>query len=145
MRVLRFVSCWAVMILRQSRIGRTKLSPSARQLQAGTSWTFLETRRALVNREIAFILIGGTGRVRRTITIVWLTGLRFFSTFSDKGSPRAQRIEALKFLVHFVGDLHQPVHAREDARGGNDIHVVEFGRRNVDRGRAICILRGTLD
>jgi len=51
----------------------------------------------------------------------------FQHILTDKGSPRAQRIEALKFLVHFVGDLHQPVHAREDARGGNDIHVVEFG------------------
>ena len=31
------------------------------------------------------------------------------------------------FLVHFVGDVHQPLHAIGEARGGNDIHMVEFG------------------
>jgi hypothetical protein len=33
------------------------------------------------------------------------------------------RQEALKFAVHFVGDLHQPLHTVEDARGGNGIAV----------------------
>ncbi len=40
---------------------------------------------------------------------------------------RADRAIALKFLVHFVGDLHQPFHALSVARGGNDIPVVAFG------------------
>lgn len=36
-------------------------------------------------------------------------------------STPTQRLEALKFLVHFVGDLHQPLHCADDAdRGGND-------------------------
>jgi len=26
----------------------------------------------------------------------------------DKKAPREQRAEALKFVVHFVGDIHQP-------------------------------------
>ncbi|RWI57039.1 MAG: hypothetical protein EOR16_15675 [Mesorhizobium sp.] len=34
-----------------------------------------------------------------------------------------QRQRALKFLVHLIGDLHQPLHAIEDERGGNDIDV----------------------
>ena len=35
---------------------------------------------------------------------------------------------ALRFLVHLVGDLHQPLHAgHEDDRGGNDIKVRWFG------------------
>ena len=37
--------------------------------------------------------------------------------------------EALKFLVHFVGDLHQPFHVgRPEDRGGNDIQTKWFGR-----------------
>lgn len=33
-------------------------------------------------------------------------------------------VEALKFLTHFVGDIHQPLHAsRTTDRGGNSIHV----------------------
>lgn len=43
------------------------------------------------------------------------------------------RREALMFLVHFVGDLHQPLHAgRPEDRGGNDIGTVFFGQeRNL--------------
>jgi hypothetical protein len=42
---------------------------------------------------------------------------------------RTQRAEALKFLVHFVGDLHQPLHAGEKGdRGGNDVPVVFFDK-----------------
>ncbi|MBS1806710.1 MAG: S1/P1 nuclease [Acidobacteria bacterium] len=38
------------------------------------------------------------------------------------------RAEALKFLVHFMGDLHQPLHCADDHdRGGNDVHVTFFG------------------
>jgi hypothetical protein len=28
----------------------------------------------------------------------------------DTSLPKAQRAEALKFIVHFVGDIHQPLH-----------------------------------
>jgi hypothetical protein len=41
---------------------------------------------------------------------------------------RADRATALKFVVHFIGDLHQPLHALDEARGGNDVHVRVFGR-----------------
>ncbi|HJX84246.1 MAG TPA: S1/P1 nuclease [Candidatus Angelobacter sp.] len=51
----------------------------------------------------------------------------FREVLADKNAPRQDRIDALKFLVHFVGDIHQPLHAIDEARGGNDIHVVEFG------------------
>lgn len=43
----------------------------------------------------------------------------------DRSLSRAQRAEALKFLVHFVGDLHQPLHAsNSNDRGGNEVLVV---------------------
>jgi S1/P1 Nuclease len=51
----------------------------------------------------------------------------FTQTLADLKASRSDRIEALKFLVHFVGDIHQPLHAIGEARGGNDIHVIEFG------------------
>jgi S1/P1 Nuclease len=39
-------------------------------------------------------------------------------------STRAQKVEALKFIVHFVGDLHQPMHvSREEDKGGNTIQL----------------------
>lgn len=34
---------------------------------------------------------------------------------------------AAKFVVHFIGDLHQPLHNENVARGGNGIHVLWGG------------------
>jgi hypothetical protein len=40
------------------------------------------------------------------------------------------RAEALRFLIHFVGDLHQPLHAADNGdRGGNQVHVLLRRRR----------------
>lgn len=45
------------------------------------------------------------------------------------GADAAARLHALKYLVHLVGDVHQPLHAglAED-RGGNRYQVQGFGR-----------------
>lgn len=53
----------------------------------------------------------------------------FRKVLADRTAPRAERQEALRFLVHFVQDLHQPLHVgnRED-RGGNDTQVQFFGK-----------------
>ena len=41
---------------------------------------------------------------------------------ADRSRPQRERLEALAFLTHFVGDLHQPLHVGEnDDRGGNDV------------------------
>jgi hypothetical protein len=39
-----------------------------------------------------------------------------------------QKVEALKFAVHFVGDVHQPLHAVLEKTGGNDILIDLFAR-----------------
>lgn len=41
-----------------------------------------------------------------------------------------ERDVALRFLVHYVGDLHQPLHLTGRARGGNDVKVHFEGRLN---------------
>src|SRR5690349_9341987 len=43
---------------------------------------------------------------------------------------RADRAIALKFVVHFIGDLHQPLHASGVAAGGNNIKVRVFGQED---------------
>src|SRR5690606_5001505 len=49
---------------------------------------------------------------------------RFTAVLGDRSRPRAERLEALKFVVHFVGDVHQPLHAgHRDDRGGNRFQV----------------------
>jgi hypothetical protein len=54
--------------------------------------------------------------------------LAFQRVLSDRNASRSERTGALKFLVHFVADIHQPLHAIGEAHGGNDIHVSEFGQ-----------------
>ncbi len=49
---------------------------------------------------------------------------RYAAILGDRTRPDTERVEALRFLVHFVGDAHQPLHAgyRPD-RGGNEFQV----------------------
>jgi len=48
--------------------------------------------------------------------------------------PQVRRGEALKFLVHFVGDVHQPLHTIDHHdRGGNDVRLAAL---RGDEGRA---------
>lgn len=43
---------------------------------------------------------------------------------ADRAQPNAVRAQALKFLVHFVGDAHQPLHAGYAGdKGGNTVQI----------------------
>lgn len=67
---------------------------------------------------------------------------------ADLMLDRADRAVALKFLVHLVGDLHQPFHALGVERGGNGILVSVFGSDNCsqDVARSVpCNLHGVWD
>ena len=95
---------------------------------------------------------------------------KYTGILRDKSQPKDKRREALTFVVHFVGDVHQPLHAGgAHDRGGNDVKVrylgvetnlhsvwdsmvIEWGPENVDdyatqllehelRGRAIAELQ----
>ena len=53
---------------------------------------------------------------------------RFRAELADRSLPDAKRAEALKFLVHFVGDIHQPFHASpRDDRGANQYQISLHG------------------
>jgi hypothetical protein len=63
--------------------------------------------------------------------VVWAID-RFSGILADKSKPAATRAEALKYLLHFVGDIHQPLHCvalvsdqfPQGDRGGN-LYAVE--------------------
>jgi hypothetical protein len=53
----------------------------------------------------------------------------FESVLKNKSADPASRRDALKFLIHFVGDLHQPLHCEDNGdKGGNTIQVIFFGQ-----------------
>ena len=54
---------------------------------------------------------------------------RYVAVLADRTQPDAARLEALKFVVHFVGDIHQPLHAGyRDDKGGNEFQVQFQGK-----------------
>lgn len=69
--------------------------------------------------------------------------LYFELRLADKNLSHDDRVEALKFLVHFIGDIHQPLHAIGDERGGNGIHVTFLGSKSC--GGFNCNLHGVWD
>ena len=60
---------------------------------------------------------------------------RMARLLADRKMPERERLTALAFLVHFVGDLHQPMHAGDRGdKGGNDIKAnygIIGGRTNL--------------
>ena len=67
----------------------------------------------------------------------------FQKVLADENASRTGRVEALRWIVHFVADLHQPLHAIEEARGGNDIKLPVFGSAKC--GDYDCNLHWTWD
>lgn len=59
---------------------------------------------------------------------------QFTGVLSDASQSVEKRVEALKYVVHFVGDIHQPLHAETKMdslgngdRGGNDLKLTYNG------------------
>ncbi len=53
----------------------------------------------------------------------------FRRLLQDPGAGKAQKQMALRFLVHFIADLHQPLHVGDDNdKGGNLLQVQFFGQ-----------------
>ncbi|KIW32391.1 uncharacterized protein PV07_03941 [Cladophialophora immunda] len=48
---------------------------------------------------------------------------------ADPALPHALRGQSLRFMMHFFGDVHQPLHTEAEDRGGNEYMVHFDGRR----------------
>jgi hypothetical protein len=68
---------------------------------------------------------------------------QFQRVLSDRQTNRAARLEAVKFLVHFVGDIHMPLHCaqRHNDHGGNLIWVCWPGDTKASKLHAIWDVR----
>ncbi len=69
--------------------------------------------------------------------------LFFEARLKDQSLDPADRATALKYLVHFVGDIHQPMHATGVEKGANGIPVVVFGSATC--GQYNCNLHAVWD
>lgn len=63
---------------------------------------------------------------------------RLSEVLRDPQASARDRNEALKWVVHLVGDIHQPLHAADHHdHGGNTVKVSFFGKRNGTDGRPL--------
>jgi len=86
-------------------------------------WHYLDFPAHASRAEFDRILKAQTGENLYTQTQALIQQLRSPST------PHAQQVFALTFLVHLLGDMHQPLHTgRDEDQGGNRITVYWFDR-----------------
>lgn len=84
-------------------------------------WHYVDISLGTKRREVQKYCDPKTGCVTRAIDDQ-LAALR-----SSTADPQ-KRAEALRFVIHFVGDLHQPLHAAtNNDEGGNCVPVAFFG------------------
>src|SRR5262249_9873598 len=51
----------------------------------------------------------------------------------DPASDATARANALRFIIHFAGDIHQPLHCTtNNDRGGNCVPVTYFGQKPLE-------------
>jgi nuclease S1 len=87
-------------------------------------WHFIDVPIGVTQADQVEQFCGAGGCVTKAIT-------QQLAILKDKTTTPANRATALRFIVHFVGDLHQPLHdADNDDRGGNCVPVKYF-RRNA--------------
>jgi S1/P1 Nuclease len=55
----------------------------------------------------------------------------------DPNAPPQSRADALRYVIHFVGDIHQPLHdTTNNDQGGNCVPVTFFGKAPQERNTA---------
>lgn len=63
------------------------------------------------------------------------------SILASKQTTEAEKLASLKFLGHWVGDVHQPLHVSfEDDRGGNDIRISGDCQSNLHSAWDNCLV-----
>lgn len=87
------------------------------------SWHYLNVKEGLTFDEFKKTVLSDTS------ANVYNALLKMKAQLKDPKSTRAEKIFALKMIIHFVGDLHQPMHvSRAEDKGGNDIKLKFQGK-----------------
>jgi hypothetical protein len=94
-----------------------------RSIQPETAgWHFLDIPRGAHKGDITKYCPPSSGCVTSAISDQ-------LSVLRNPSASTQARAEALRFVIHFIGDLHQPLHVTtNDDRGGNCVPVAFFDR-----------------
>ncbi|EMY79122.1 S1/P1 Nuclease [Leptospira weilii serovar Ranarum str. ICFT] len=88
------------------------------------SWHFIDIPVSMVNPTHEDIV-----RICKSSCVITEID-RWSSVLADSTQTNAKRLQALSFVVHFIGDIHQPLHVaeRNNDLGGNRVRV-QIGKR----------------
>jgi len=90
------------------------------------AWHFIDIPRGAAKSEIEKYCANPTGCVISALG-------QQLKVLRDHASPAQARADALRYVIHLVGDIHQPLHAStNNDRGGNCVPVSFFGRAPVE-------------
>ncbi|MBZ5501712.1 MAG: S1/P1 nuclease [Acidobacteriia bacterium] len=94
-----------------------------RTLQPDTAaWHFIDIPRGAPRGNLMPYCRGDNGCITTALTDK-------FRILSNPGATAPARADALRFLIHFVGDIHQPLHTTtNNDHGGNCLPVTFFDR-----------------
>jgi len=85
------------------------------------SWHFINVETGLSFEDFKQQVTAGTN--------VYTVLVKEEGILADEKASREDRATALKYIVHFVGDIHQPMHvSRAEDKGGNTIQVQYDGQ-----------------
>lgn len=132
-----FITCHIAM-LELSREARTELArlialdPSTQIFERGCYWP--DDVKYTTHRETEPWHYFNGPRGSRTIDMANCTAERgcllsaialHTAVLKNRESTDIERLEAMKYLGHWLGDVHQPLHfGRAEDRGGNNIHIL---------------------
>lgn len=88
-------------------------------------WHYIDIPRGAKPRPLE-PYCGAEGCVTKAIT-------EQLAILKDKNADAARRAEALRYVIHFVGDLHQPLHDTTNADEGGNCAPVKYLRRTPRR------------
>jgi hypothetical protein len=93
-------------------------------------WHFIDVPLGATQQNQVEQFCGAAGCVTQAIT-------QQLAILKDKTATPANRATALRFILHFVGDLHQPLHATDnDDRGANCVPLTYFRRKPHDKNNS---------
>jgi nuclease S1 len=122
----------------QSQKEIRKLLPAGTTLADAATWPDAEGRRITEFNELHYVSIpdaaGGYDQERdckdRNCIVEALKW--FAAVLAHTTAPLNTRLIALRFVIHLIGDMHQPLHAgRSGDRNGTDITVSHRGHSNT--------------
>jgi hypothetical protein len=97
---------------------------------ATAPWHFIDVPLSVTAPDQVQNFCGNGGCVTQAIN-------QQIAILKDKTAAGPKRAAALRFIIHFVGDLHQPLHASTNSdRGGNCVPVKYFRRKARAKGNS---------